>query len=1090
MSRFSSFLAALLVIAATASSVSAQAVTGTILGTVRDTSGAAAPAIAVTITGTASGIARVVNTNSEGNFEAPSLPPGPYSVTVEATGFKKITVDNVQLSVDQKARVDLTLELGNVTESVQVTAAVPLVQSDSSELGTTVNQTLIRELPLNGRNFVQMTRLVPGVQRGIPGSNSDGSGSLAFRASASFSANGMRARDNNFILDGVDNNELLLSTVVVFPSPDALQEFKVQTSTYSAEFGRSLGGVVNLQMKSGSNEFHGNVFEFLRNDKLDANDWFNNRFNRERPPFRQNQFGGTFGGPIRRNRTFFFGDYQGLRVRQANTFLATVPTALMRQGDFSEINRVIYDPLTNTPFAGNRIPASRLDPVAKAIVDQLYPEENNAGQRTSTGQVIQNYLSNPVSRRQDDQFDIKVDHQFHSRNQAFVRYSLQRTDNFLPASLPHGDAGATFGAADSLLRAQSLAINDTHTFTPALLNEFRFGFSRFALQGVPLDFGTNLAQQVGLPGVNTSDITSAFAQIVFTPSDIQSLGANANQPFLGFYDAFQWIDNVTRITGAHTLKAGVSSIARRRNQFNVNFPTGRFIFQPQITSNCGGVSGTCTLNNNTGFSVATFLLGYPTSIARDYRPGITGERKSELGLFFQDDWKVSRRLTLNLGLRYDIFSPFVEVYDRQANFDPAAARMVLASEDATFAGGFHVGRQLRKTQHDDVAPRIGLAWSVFGSNRLVVRAGYGMFYNTPLTGGSSQMTRNQPFGISQSFTTSLLPTLQLRNGIPPVPPLNLDAPLTGALGSTFDPDLKDGRGQNWNLNVQQQLGKDFLLEAAYVGSRGTRLLMNQNINQAPARLGVTNQDVNRPFIRTLPNVRNITQVQSRGRSWYNSFQFKGTKRFSHDFMFLTSYTYGRSVDITSDVEAGTLDAYNFNLDRGLSAFDVRHNLTASWNYTLPFGGRKLWGGWELSGILLLRSGLPFTVTQQQTVLSTGTGNRPDRIGSGKLDNPSPDLWFDVSAFRPTAESTGTYGTSGRNILSGPPQRQVDFSIIKNTRFGERLRHQLRCELFNALNTPQFAAPNATIGTAGVGVISSLLYNTPMRQIQLAMKLEF
>jgi hypothetical protein len=1005
-------------------------------------------------------------------------------------GFKKVSVSNVALGVDQKARVDITLEPGNVTESMQVVASVPLVESDTSELGTTINQTQIRELPLNGRNFVQMTRLIPGVTRGIPGSNSDGSGSLAFRASASFSANGMRARDNNFILDGVDNNEQLLSTVVIFPNIDALQEFKVQTSTYPAEFGRSLGAVVNLQVKSGSNDFHGNLFEFLRNDKLDANDWFNNKFNRARPPFKQNQFGGTFGGPIVRNHTFFFMDYQGLRVREGNSFVSTVPTSLMRQGDFSEISRVIYDPLTNQPFPSNRIPPSRFDPVAKNIVDQLYPLPNTAGQRGSNGQTIQNYLDNPVGSRQDDQFDVKVDHRFHARNQAFARYSFERTDRALPAALPHGDAGVTFGASVSLLRAQSLAINDTHTFTPTMLNEFRFGFSRFALQGVPLDFGTNLAQQVGLPGVNISDITSAFTQIAFTPTDIQSLGANANQPFLGYYDTYQWTDNITAIRSGHTIKAGATWIARRRNQFNVNNPTGRFIFQSQLTSNCAGISAACAINANTGFSVASFLLGYPSSIARDYRPGITGERKKELGLFVQDDYKVTRRLTVNLGLRYDVFSPYTEIYDRQANFDPVGARMVVASEDATLAGGLDVGRELRVTNYGNFGPRAGFAWSVLPDNRMVVRGGYGMFYNTALTGGSSQMTRNAPFGISQSLTTSLLPTLRLRDGIPALPALNLNTPLGGAIGSAFDPRLQDGRGQNWNLNVQRQLGADFLVEAAYVGSRGTRLLMNQNLNQAPARLGVTNQDVNRPYISVLPALRNVTQVQSRGQSSYHSFQLKGTKRFSHDFMFLTSYTFGKSIDITSDVENATLDAYNFNLDRALSNFNIRHNFTASWNYTLPFGQKKLWGGWELSGIVLLRTGLPFTVSQNQNVLSTGTGNRPDRIGSGKLDNPSPDLWFDVSSFRPTTENTATYGNAGRNILTGPGQCQVDFSVVKNTSFGERLKHQFRAEVFNALNTPQFGQPASTIGSAGVGVISSLLFGTPMRQIQLAMKLEF
>ena len=1066
-----------------------QAVTGTILGSIHDASGAPVPSAPVRIDNTATGTSRTMTTNSAGDYEAPSLPPGSYSVSVEAQGFKKVTAQNIQLSVDEKARVDLTLAIGSVSETVEVNAAVPLVQSETSELGTTVNQTQIRELPLNGRNFVQLTRLIPGVQRGIPGSNSDGSGSVGFRASASFSANGMRARDNNFILDGVDDNELLLSTVVVFPSVDALQEFKVQTSTYSAEFGRSLGGVVNLQIKSGSNQLHGNLFEFVRNDLFDANDWFNNKFGRAKPPFRQNQFGGTLGGPLWRNHTFFFVDYQGMRVRQANSYLSTVPTADMRAGNFSAIRRAIYDATSRTAFAGNVIPAARQDAVARNIIDQLYPLANTPGQVSTTGQTINNFLYNPVSSREDDQYDIKVDHQFRLNNQAFVRYSRQTTDNFLPAALPHGDAGATFGAANSTLVAESAAFNDTHTFSPTLLNEFRFGFSRFGLQGAPLDYGSNLAAKVGLPGVNISDITSAFTQIIFSPGDIQALGANANQPFLGYYNTYQWIDNVTRIVGAHSLKAGFSYTARQRNQFNVNYPVGRYTFQPQLTSNCAGIATGCSVNSNTGFSVASFLLGYASSLTRDYRQGITGERKYELGSFVQDDWKVSQKLTLNLGLRWDFLSPYTEVYNRMANFDPTTARMVLASDSARI-GGLSVGRALRQNTYGDFGPRVGLAWSILPDNRLILRAGYGVFYNEPLTGGSSQMTRNPPFGISQSYTASLLPTIQLSNGIPSIPTLTATSPITGALGSTFDPLLKDERGQNWNFDLQRQLGKDFLIEGAYVGSRATRLLMNTNINQAPPVIGVSDQNVNRPYRSVLPGVTNITQVQSRGYASYHALQLKATKRFSRDFMFLGAYTWGKSIDIVSDVESSTLNAYNFNMDRGLSNFDVRHNLVLSWNYTLPFGAKRYWGGWELSGILNLRTGLPFTVTQSQSLLSTGTGNRPNRIGAGTLANPSPDLWFNPASFAATADNTGTYGNAGRNILIGPPQRSLDFSIVKNTRFGERFRHQIRGEFFNALNTPQFGAPNSTIGTAGVGAITSLLYSSPMRQIQLAMKLEF
>jgi hypothetical protein len=635
------------------------------------------------------------------------------------------------------------------------------------------------------------------VLRGIPGANIDGAGSLAWRASASFSANGMRTRDNNFLLDGVDNNETWLNSVVIFPSIDALEEFKVQTSTYSAEFGRSSGRVVNIQIKSGQNALHGSAFEFLRNDALDANDFFNNKNGRAKPPFKQNQFGGTLGGPIRRDKMFFFGDYQGGRIRDSKTYLSTVPTLKMRDGDFSELNRTIYDPLTGKPFTGNAL--NRVDPVAKAIVDQLYPTPNVAGTKASNGQIINNFLYNPVLAREDDQFDAKIDNYLSQNNHFFGRYSFERTHRFLPATLPHGDSGTTFGAGTGLIRAQSLALNDTHTFSPRWLNEARIGFSRIAFKVTSIDGGTNLAKTVGIPGVNI--------------------------------------------------------------------------------------------------------------------------------------------------------------------FDTAT-------------------------------------------------------------------------------------------------------------------------------------------EVSYVGSKGTHLVIKQDINQAPPVVGVSDSNVNRPFIKLAPGLRALSQVQSRGDSNHHALLTKFSNRFSNGLAFVNSYTFGKTIDFVSDTEGATQNAYDFARDRAVSDFDVKHTFTSSWTYDLPFGKGKLIGGgvnsladkfiggWQLSGILLLRSGLPFTVNQSQNLLSTGTGNRPNRIASGKLDNPTIDRWFDLNAFVVTADNTGTYGNSGRNILRAPGQANVDFSLVKVTRFRERFEHQLKFEFFNAFNHAQFAAPGNTIGNASAGVISSLLFGATARQIQVAMKLSF
>jgi carboxypeptidase family protein len=1071
-----------------APSISAQAVSGTILGTVTDPTDAVVAGAKVTLTHPATGYSRTIVSDSAGEYVAPSLPSGIYTISAEATGFRKLIISNLRLDVDQKARVDLKLQIGAASEEITVEGGTPLVQTATSDLSGYVNETQIKNLPLNGRDFVQLTRIIPGVLRGIPGANIDGAGSLAWRASASFSANGMRTRDNTFLLDGVDNNETWLNSVVIFPSVDALEEFKVQTSTYSAEFGRSSGGVVNIQIKSGANDFHGNGFEFLRNDKLDANDFFNNKFGRERPPFKQNQFGGTLGGRLIRDKTFFFMDYQGGRIRDSKTYLSTVPTLKMRQGDFSELTTRIFDPLTNQQFAGNIIPDGRIDPAARNIINQLYPEPNVTGQLSpsGSGQIINNFLYNPVLKRQDDQFDVKLDHYLSQKNHLFGRYSFERTDRFLPATLPHGDSGTTFGAGNGLIRGQSFAFNDIHTFSPQWLNEFRMGISRISFNVTSIDNGTNLADQVGIPGVNITDTSTAMSQIQFsrddTNSDIRNLGANSNQPLLTYLDTFQLFDNVTNTRGRHTLKMGFNYTRRRRNVLNVDNITGRFTFR----------------NDMAGFSVASFLLGYPSDINRQLMQGIFGERRPEYGAYIQDDFRVSDRLTLNLGLRYDLFVPFVEVYDRQSNFDLSTGKFVVASDDAVIDGQ-NVGRYLQVVPKKDFAPRLGFAYDVFGKGRTVFRGGYGVFWNNPLTGTSSAKPINPPFLLAQSFTTTVVPlSRRLSDGLPPPPALDLNRPPSGATRSIFDPDFRDGYAQQWNLNIQQQLKNDYVLEVSYVGSKGTHLVIKRDINQAPPVVGQKDQNVNRPF----PSLRSLSRVESSGSSIHHALQTKFSKRFGNGLQFVNSYTFGKTIDTVSDTEGTIQNAYDIARDRGVSDFDVKHTLTTSWTYDLPFGkGRpfannlataadKFIGGWQLSGILLVRSGLPFSVNQQQNVQSTGTANRPNRIGSGELDNPTVDRWFDINAFQVTPDFTGTYGSSGRNILRAPGQTNLDISLVKVTRFRERFEHQFKVEFFNALNHPQFAAPGNNIGSGTAGVISALLFNSPMRQIQLAMKLSF
>jgi hypothetical protein len=1079
--------------------VHAQSVTGTILGTVTDASGAVIGKAKVTIVNEGTGLTRTVTADDHGEYTAPSLPTGSYTITAEVTGFKTVALSNIQVGVDQRVRMDVKLEVGAMTESVSIQAETPLVQSSSSELGTTVTNEQIEALPLNGRNFVNLTRTIPGVLRGIPGANIDGAGSLAWRASASFSANGQRPRDNNYMLDGVDNNETWLQTVVIFPSVDALDEFKMQTSTYSAEYGRSLGGVVNLQIKSGSNNLHGSGFEFLRNDAFDANNFFNNKNSRGKPDFKQNQFGGTVGGAVFRDKTFFFSDYQGHRETQGQTFLSTVPTLAMRNGDFSEISRPIFDPTTGAQFQGNVIPSGRIDQVAKNILTQLYPESNIAGTRQANGQVINNYLINPIKERQDNQFDVKVDHNLSQANRFFTRYSFQKTHRLQPATLPHGDAGATFGAGDGNIKGQSLAFNDTHTLGMKWLNEFRFGWSSIKFLMTPIDFGTNPANAVGLPGININDVTSAFPQ--FTFQNIRNLGQNANQPLITNQNDFQVFDNVTWINGKHTVKSGGSITLRSREILNADSITGVFNFNNNMTSNCAGQGAGCTVNTGTGFDVASFMLGLVNTKTRNLFDANTyTEKRPEYSLYVQDDYRMTSRLTMNLGLRWDVYVPWVEKDNRQSNFDEQLGKFVVASDDAVI-NGVNVGRYLQTYSKKDLGPRLGFAYDLTGNGRTMIRGGFGVFWNFTPGGTSSSKAQNPPF--LQSTALNANPTaygsnLLLKDGLPAPPGVDPNRPASGTTRSIFDINFRDAYARQWNINTQKAFFTNYMLEVAYVGSQGRQMLLKGDPNQARPVVGVSDSNVGRPYAQLAPALRTIGQVQSKGTLDYHALLMKFQRRFANNFSFLNSYTYGKAIDLNSDNDGlvTLTNVYDPQYNRGPADYDITHTFTSSWIYELPIAKNKVYGGWQLNGIMLVRSGLPLTVTQTNGVQSTGTGNRPNRICDGNISNPTIDRWFDLSCFVPPTDLTGTYGDAGRGIIRGPGSFNIDASLIKNTKIG-RYTTEFRVEAFNLLNHPQFANPNTTIGNAAAGIISAMLSSpscslcgTVERQVQLGFKVRF
>jgi hypothetical protein len=604
---------------------------------------------------------------------------------------------------------------------------------------------------------------------------------------------------------------------------------------------------------------------------------------------------------------------------------------------------------------------------------------------------------------------------------------------------------------------------------------------------------------VGLPGINLNDATSAMTQLAF--QNIRNLGANGNQPLITNQNDFQIFDNVTWIKGKHTVKMGGSITLRSREILNADTIVGNFSFNNNMTSNCSGQGPGCAINGNTGFDVASFMLGLVNVKTRNLFDANTyTEKRPEYALYVQDDFRLTNRLTLNLGLRWDVYPPWIEKDDRQSNFDETTGRFIVASDDAVIAG-VNVGRYLQTYSKRDVGPRFGFAYDLDGSGKTLIRGGFGVFWNFTPGGTSSSKAQNPPF--LQSTTLNASPTAYgsnnlLRDGLPPPPGVDPNRPSSGSTRSIFDINFRDAYARQWNLNVQRGIATNYMLEVAYVGSQGRQMILKGDPNQARPVVGVTDSNVNRPYAQLAPALRTIGQVQSRGTLDYHALLFKFQRRFANNFSFLNSYTYGKAIDLNSDNDGNVTltNVYDPQYNRGPADYDITHTLSSSWIYELPFARGKVYGGWQLGGILLLRGGLPLTVTATQGVQSTGTGNRPNRICDGRLDNPTIGQWFDTSCFVQVADPTGTYGDSGRGVIRGPGSFNIDASLIKNTKIG-RFDTEVRIEAFNVLNHPQFGNPNTVVGNAAYGTISTMLSNpscslcgTVERQVQLGVKVKF
>jgi len=1095
-------------------SLDAQTTSGAIVGTVTDPSGAVIGGASITVTNVETGISVKATTDSSGEYVVTPLSVGRYSVTVEATGFKRSIRTDITLNVQDRLRVDAKLEVGAVTDTVEVAAAAPMLETDTSYLGEVVDSQRIVDLPLNGRFFTRLAVLTAGTTPTVHGARDENTGG--------FSSNGVRPYQNNFLLDGVDNNSLSEDLVsqqsfVIGPPPDAIAEFKVQTNSMSAEFGRSGGAVLNVTIKSGTNALHGTAYEFLRNSTLDAKNFFDSPTN-PIPPFKQNQFGFSVGAPVLipklfngKNRTFFFFDYQGTRIRTGQTFLATVPPDSWRTGNFSGYNQ-IFDPATtvtdangNTtrqPFSGNQIPLSRFNPIAAKLLS-MFPEPNVAGLTSAFG-VSNNYLSNPVEPNDTNQFDLRIDHRISESDSIFGRFSYSNNIDNPPGPIPPPLDAASFSSGNFLNRPRNLVITETHIFSPRIVNELRLGYSRNRSERLQFDANENLSAQLGIPGVPFSTNNGGLPQ--FGVSGLNNFGSSEYQPTVETQEVYHIIDSVSIIRGRHTLKIGAE--LKPRVNFSIlqpPVPRGAFSFTGQFTNDPNNVS-------NTGLGSADFLLGI---VQQAQISSFINDMFQQPGQFYyvQDDFKVSKKLTLNLGLRYEFVVHAMEKYNAEANFNIATNTLDIAGgrQDALppnwypqIAVNRNAPRSLVPNQKHDFGPRVGFAYNMFKNT--VIRGGYGIFYSSYEAGPLSipNPGNNPPFFEQANYNSvsAIQPNAIVNNlsqGFP------LDALSNPSLPSVFalDPRFSNPYVQHWQLSVQQELGWNTVWEVAYAGSKGTRLY---EFRQANPVTPTSDPNANYANLRPRPYLGDFSLWCSCNSSTYHSLQTKIEKRFSNDLSFLTAFTYGKSIDEVSTASLGFHGggyARNWNhpeWEKGPSDFDQKFRFVNSVTYILPIGkgkrllgglngvGNALLGGWELQGIQSATSGVPLTINASIGESNTNgdSEERPNRVAGVPLYPSSQDasLWFNPAAF--TATAFGTLGNAGRNIIYSAPQVSIDSSLFKDFAIRERIKVQFRSEFFNMLNHPNFRANslNTSFDAPGAGAFTAA---QPARQIQFALK---
>jgi Carboxypeptidase regulatory-like domain/TonB-dependent Receptor Plug Domain/TonB dependent receptor len=1108
--------------------LSAQVSTGKITGQVTDSSDAVVPNAQVVVTNVATNEARTLSTDSAGIYSAPNLVPGGYSVQVTMTGFQSQTKTGLAVSIGQTITLNFVLVPGTQKESIEVvSAAQQMVDTTTSSLSTVITTAAVENLPLNSRNFLDLVPLVPGAQPGAQGRN---------LTQNSFSINGGRVTANGFQIDGADIDTPSNDPVRVSPNLEAVGEFQVLTNNYSAEWGRSMGGVIDVKLKSGTNAFHGNLFEYFRNTVLDASQAFSDP---PQLPYNFNQFGASAGGPIIKDRLFIFGDYQGERIRQAVTAHQNVPLVEQDQPSGGFINGVpqgtydwsallalptpvqLFNPYVagRPPFPNNQIPASVVDPTTALMFSNFPAPNQNCGFGNQQSCPF-NYITSVASPANVDSADLHLD---------FVATSKDRLSFGMIYSNTENNGGTIFGdqingnliTQISTVDERLYSLNYSHVFNSNMVNEFNFAYTIDRLDA-PVSQGMQFQPLIaGLGGLNTNPndpFTSGFPLL-----DIQGafsttvLGGPAGGPSKQHHDIPQFSDNFSFIKGRHSFKTGFIARFREYNLQQPLFPRGLYVFN-------GFTSGNLLIGMP-GNPLADALLGVPIVAEREQLTfGAFGERDKEYGAYFQDDFKLNRRLTLNLGLRWDLYRPATEENNHLANFNPATVTMILP--------GNGVSDSTLNTNWHDFGPHVGFAYALTEDGKTSLRAGYGIAYlqliNQAVGTITDRLTENPPFNIAIGGAAILAnalstPIQTVSQGIPLVQPADPTIPPLGANVVFVPRNQPTPYTQMWNVDLQRELPGNVLFDIAYIGTAGVHLTGSSNINQGAPGGGVS------------PISTNIGQVEAllnNEQSNYNALQVKVEHRFSAGFFVLGSYTYSRAIDNGSTTTQGDLangsnsepqDSFNLQAERGPSDNNATHRFVVSYLYDLPFGNGKKYlsgagrgldavvGGWQLNGITVVQSGLPYSplISSGDTAINAGPGgavrpnivgnpNRPGPVAANPtcVDPPSQvhtaEAWFNRCAF---VVPVNSFGDAGRNSLVGPKFVNFNFSIFKNFSITERWKLQFRTEIFNIFNHTNLGLPNQNVDLLGGGQITSTVNQAQLtaqtsRLVQFALKLMF